>query len=141
MSEPQYHKLMTEVGWLSLQSLDELIGIGKEGEEVSLAEMLPDEDTPQPGVNLLQEEELKNTGSGHRCPSSERKFVISLLLLQRLDCKGDQSSVGGIRAQGFSNSRQSPLEAAQESSSTSRIKIGRGTGCGGLLAEKKKRSR
>ncbi len=87
MSEPQYHKLMTEVGWLSLQSLDELIGIGKEGEEVSLAEMLPDEDTPQPGVNLLQEEELKNLAQAIAALPQREKFVISLYYYNGLTVK------------------------------------------------------
>lgn len=87
LSELQYHKLMTEVGWLSLQSLDELIGIGKEGEEVSLAEMLPDEEMPAPGARLLQEEEKELLGQAIEALPQRERYVISLYYYNGLTVK------------------------------------------------------
>lgn len=95
LSEPQFHKLMVEVGWLSLHSLEELIGIGKDGEEVCLGDLVPDEETPLPGAKLLKEEESMLLGKAIDELPQREAYVISLYYYNGLTVK-EISQVLGV---------------------------------------------
>jgi RNA polymerase sigma factor for flagellar operon FliA len=95
LSEPQFHKLMVEVGWLSLHSLEALIGIGKDGEELYLGDLVSDEETPQPGLRLLQEEEKKLLGQAIDALPQREAYVINLYYYNGLTVK-EISQVLGV---------------------------------------------
>lgn len=87
LSEPQFHKLMVEVGWLSLHSLEELVGIGRDGEEVFLGDMVPDEESPLPGAELLAHEEIKELGEAIEALPQREAYVINLYYYSGLTVK------------------------------------------------------
>lgn len=95
LSEPQYHKLMVEVGWLSLHSLEELVGIGKEGEEVFLGDLVEDDEAPLPGARLLEAEEVKLLGEAIDSLPQREAYVINLYYYSGLTVK-EISQVLGV---------------------------------------------
>ena len=95
LSQPQYQKLMVEVGWLSLHSLEELVGIGKDGEEVCLGDLVPAEETPLPGAQLLQEEEKQLLGQAIESLPQREAYVINLYYYNGLTVK-EISQVLGV---------------------------------------------